>query len=170
MSDADGGALRRSFQSDFSIHEFRARRAKVMGIESLAQNLENAESLYVPWRQAEGSAMSWDTLQRAQAGHESCEANAWYGHYSANNCSLHDGDLVFVDGVPDYRYYTSDIGRMWPVNCTFSPVQRELYGFVVRYHQVFLSLIRPGVADEQIRLEAREQMSGVVEKTRFGLY
>ena len=30
MSAADGGALRRSFQSDFSIDKLRARRAKVM--------------------------------------------------------------------------------------------------------------------------------------------
>lgn len=353
MSSADGAALRRSFQTDFSIDELRARRGKVMeavgnqavallqgsaknrdhnlfrqnndfyylsgvevphayllldgrsgkptlflahqsqehrdkegeimsaenaeltreitgveaalGIESLAQSLENVETLYVPCRQAEGPAMSWDTLQRSQAEINSDPwdgrldrsshflallrrrlskaefrnldpilnelrlvkspreiellraagrlaalgiieamkstrpgvmehqleavmryhflasggrdagyratiaggANAWYGHYSANNCSLRDGDLVLVDGAPDYHYYTSDIGRMWPVNGTFSPVQRELYGFIVRYYRVFLSLIRPGVTDEQIRLEAKERIVKVVEETRF---
>ena len=76
--------------------------------------------------------------------------NAWYGHYSANNCPLQDGDLVLVDCAPDYCYYTSDIGRMWPVNGRYSPVQRELYGFMVEYHKVLLRLIRPGVTDAQI--------------------
>jgi len=84
-------------------------------------------------------------------------ANAWYGHYSANNCPLQDGDLVLVDCAPDYHYYTSDIGRMWPVNGTYSPAQRELYGFMVEYHKVLLRLIRPGVTGAQIQKEAATQ-------------
>ena len=94
-------------------------------------------------------------------------ANAWYGHYSANNCPLQDGDLVLVDCAPDYHYYTSDIGRMWPVNGTYSPVQRELYGFMVAYHKVLLRLIRPGVTGAQIQQEAAAQMAEVVERTKF---
>jgi len=93
--------------------------------------------------------------------------NAWYGHYNANNCLLKDGDLVLADGAPDYHYYTSDIGRMWPVNGKYTPVQKELYGFIVKYHKVFLSLIRPGVTDEEIRLEAAKEMAHVVRRTRF---
>jgi Xaa-Pro aminopeptidase len=94
-------------------------------------------------------------------------ANAWYAHYSANNCPLQDGDLVLVDCAPDYQYYTSDIGRMWPVNGTYSPTQRELYGFMVAYHKVLLRLIRPGVTGAQIQQEAAAQMAKVVERTRF---
>jgi Xaa-Pro aminopeptidase len=94
-------------------------------------------------------------------------ANAWYGHYNANDCPLQDGDLVLVDCAPDYRYYTSDIGRIWPVNGKYSPVQRELYGFMVEYHKVFLGLIRPGVTDNQIREEAAAEMAEIVERTRF---
>jgi Xaa-Pro aminopeptidase len=94
-------------------------------------------------------------------------ANIRFGHYRANNARLTDGDLVLVDCAPDYRYYTSDIGRMWPVNGRYSAVQRELYGFVVETHKVFLGLIRPGVTAEQITEEAAEQMRGVVERTRW---
>ncbi|MBL7199595.1 MAG: M24 family metallopeptidase [Anaerolineae bacterium] len=93
--------------------------------------------------------------------------NAWYGHYSANNCPLRDGDLVLVDGAPDYHYYTSDIGRMWPVNGVYSPVQRELYGFVVEVHKVLLRLIRPGRTDTEIQREAAAEMAHVIENTRF---
>ena len=238
---------------------------RVLGIEFLAQSLEQVQILYTPLRQAEGPGMSWDTLQRAQqevvadpwdgrpdrtrhfvatlrarcpmakvldlspildelrliksereialmrkagqlsalgvieamrgtkpgvieyqldaimryhylangardAGYRAIIAggdNAWYGHYSANNCPLQDGDLVLVDCAPDYHYYTSDIGRMWPVNGTYSPAQRELYGFMVAYHKVLLRLIRPGVTGAQIQQEAAVQMAEVVEKTRF---
>lgn len=93
--------------------------------------------------------------------------NTWYGHYKANDQPLGDGDLVLVDCAPDYRYYTSDIGRMWPVNGHYSDVQRELYGFIVEYHKTFLDLIRPGVPSEQILQEAAERMKVVVENTKF---
>jgi Xaa-Pro aminopeptidase len=94
-------------------------------------------------------------------------ANIRFGHYRANNAQLTDGDLVLVDCAPDYHYYTSDIGRMWPVNGRYSDVQRELYGFVVEYHKAFLELIRPGVTAEQITAEAAERMRAVVEATRW---
>ena len=94
-------------------------------------------------------------------------ANAWYGHYKANDAALQDGDLVLVDCAPDYHYYTSDIGRMWPVNGRYTPLQRELYGFIVAYHKVLLRLIRPGVTGAQIQQEAAAEMEAVVEATSF---
>ncbi len=94
-------------------------------------------------------------------------ANAWYGHYNANDQPLGDGDLVLVDCAPDYQYYTSDIGRMWPVNGRYSALQRELYGFIVTYHMTFLDLIRPGVTPEQILEDAAARMEDVIEKTKF---
>ena len=93
--------------------------------------------------------------------------NAWHGHYYRNDCPLNDGDLVLFDYAPDYRYYTSDIGRMWPVNGTYAPWQRELYGFMVEYHKVLLALIRPGVMADEISKEAAAQMAKLVEKTKF---
>lgn len=93
--------------------------------------------------------------------------NAWYGHYSANDAELRDGDLVLVDCAPDYHYYTSDIGRMWPVNGRYSAVQRELYGFMVEYHKVLLSLLGPGTDGETVQRRAAESMAEVVERTTF---
>jgi Xaa-Pro aminopeptidase len=94
-------------------------------------------------------------------------ANTWYGHYNANDQALADGDLVLADCAPDYRYYTSDIGRMWPVNGRYSDTQRELYGFIVTYHKTFLDLIRPGTTPDQILSEAAEKMRIVVDNTDF---
>lgn len=94
-------------------------------------------------------------------------ANAWFGHYNANNSRLHDGDLVLMDYAPDYGYYTSDIGRMWPVNGVFAPWQRELYGFVVAYHDELLVRIRPGVTPESVLEGAADAMRRSVEQTSF---
>lgn len=83
-------------------------------------------------------------------------ANIWNAHYWRNNCLLHAGDLVLMDYAPDVGCYTSDIGRMWPVSGTYSPVQRELYGFVVEYHKVLLKTIRPGVHVTELAKEAAD--------------
>lgn len=94
-------------------------------------------------------------------------ANAWNAHYYRNNCALRRGDLILMDCAPDCCYYTSDIGRMWPVSGRYSRAQRELYGFMVEYHKTLLRLIRPGVMAAQVHDEAAGKMSPVVEKTKW---
>ena len=94
-------------------------------------------------------------------------ANAWHGHYQVNDTAMKDGDLVLLDGAPDYYYYTSDIGRMWPVNGKYTQAQRELYGFVVEYHKVLLAGIRPGRLYADIQAEATETMRSKIPGLTF---
>ncbi|MCF7957367.1 MAG: aminopeptidase P N-terminal domain-containing protein [Phycisphaerae bacterium] len=93
--------------------------------------------------------------------------NMQYGHYQRKNCVLNDGAIILMDHAPDYGYYTSDIGRVWPVNGRYSPWQRELYGFMVKYHKAVLKQIRPGVTPDQIMNGARAEMEEVLKSTRF---
>ena len=94
-------------------------------------------------------------------------ANIYNAHYYRNMSRMDNGQLVLMDYAPDYRYYTSDIARMWPVSGTFSPVQRELLGFVLAYRNAVMQRIRPGVTPAQIMDEARAAMTPVLERTRF---
>jgi Xaa-Pro aminopeptidase len=94
-------------------------------------------------------------------------ANAWFGHYNANDAPLQDGDLVLLDYAPDYNYYTSDIGRMWPVNGRYSDWQRELYGFVLAYHHELLARIRPGAIPSEILADAAGAMRERIADTSF---
>lgn len=93
--------------------------------------------------------------------------NAWLGHYSANSDPLVDGDLVLMDVAPDYRYYTSDVTRMWPVNGTYTQDQRDLYGFIVEYQKALLRHIRPGVTPDQILAETAKDMRAVFAAIDF---
>ncbi len=93
--------------------------------------------------------------------------NAWMGHYFHNDAVLKDGDLVLMDYAPDYRYYTTDITRMWPVNGKFTPVQRELYGFIIAYRNAVLKYIRPGVSAAQVMDEAAADVEKVLSATKF---
>lgn len=89
------------------------------------------------------------------------------GHYFRNTSTLKDGDLVLMDYAPDYRYYTSDVGRMWPVNGKYKAWQRELLQFVLEYHKAVLTRIRPGVTADQIMTEAAQAMEPVFARTKF---
>ena len=93
--------------------------------------------------------------------------NAWHGHYFRLASTLKDGELLLYDYAPDFRYYTSDIGRMWPVNGTFTKAQRALYGYIVEYHQTLLRLLKPGASPRDVLDVAAEEMRLVLEKTTF---
>ena len=93
--------------------------------------------------------------------------NAWMGHYFHNSAPLVAGDLVLMDVAPDYRYYTSDVARMWPVNGTYSKDQRDMYGFIIAYRNALLKHIRPGVTPAQVMDEAAADMRPVLDRIAF---
>ena len=94
-------------------------------------------------------------------------ANAWDGHYCKNDGLLRAGDLILMDCAPDVCNYTSDIGRMWPVNGRYSPEQRELYGFIVRHHQTLMARVRPGVLPSDAMREAASETRAWVDTTSW---
>lgn len=93
--------------------------------------------------------------------------NAFFGHYNRNDAVLEAGDLILMDYAPDFRYYTSDVARMWPVDGRFTGGQRELYGWILAYYKALLQRIRPGVSADQIMDEVAEEMGRMFEKTTF---
>jgi Xaa-Pro aminopeptidase len=92
--------------------------------------------------------------------------NAFFGHYFRKSDALRDGDLVLMDYAPDYRYYTSDVTRIWPVNGKFTPAQTALYEYIVAYRDALFRHIRPGVtSDEVLDRAAAEMRQYLVGKT-----
>ena len=92
--------------------------------------------------------------------------NAYMGHYFRKSDVLRAGDLVLMDYAPDYRYYTSDVTRIWPVNGTFTPAQAALYDFIVAYRDAFFRHVKPGVtSDEVLDRAAADMKQYLVGKT-----
>jgi Xaa-Pro aminopeptidase len=52
-------------------------------------------------------------------------------HYSANDRTIEDGDVVVVDAACEYSMYASDITRTVPANGHFTARQREIYDIVL---------------------------------------
>ena len=93
--------------------------------------------------------------------------NAWYGHYFHNKSRLRDGEMVLMDFAPDYRYYASDVGRMWPVNGRYTDDQRKLGTFILGIHKALLRRIKPGVTVDQILDDAAPELQQILDKTGF---
>lgn len=94
-------------------------------------------------------------------------ANAWLGHYFRKADTLRDGDLVLMDYAPDYRYYTSDVTRIWPVNGRFTPAQAALYEYIVAYRDALFRHIRPGVTADDVLDRAAADMTQWLEGKTF---
>jgi Xaa-Pro aminopeptidase len=68
-------------------------------------------------------------------------ANTFYSHYHKGTATLKDGDLVLFDYAPDFKYYQSDVTRVFPANGSFSPRQRELYTIYLRFYEALMTSI-----------------------------
>lgn len=93
--------------------------------------------------------------------------NSYMGHYFHNSSVLKDGEMVLMDFAPDYRYYTSDVTRMWPVNGKFTPDQRSFTEFILAYRDALLKRIKPGITPQQVLQGARTEMEQVLKSTKF---
>jgi len=71
-------------------------------------------------------------------------ANACTLHYHANNAALKNGDLLLIDAGCELDGYASDITRTFPVNGTFSPVQKAVYELVLAAQQAAIQQVRAG--------------------------
>lgn len=92
--------------------------------------------------------------------------NAFMGHYFRKVDVLKSGDLVLMDYAPDYRYYTSDVTRIWPVNGKFTTAQAALYEYIVTYRDALFRYIKPGVtADEVLDRAAADMTQYLVGKS-----
>ena len=92
--------------------------------------------------------------------------NASWPHYHAAQSKVQNGQLVLFDYAPDYKYYTSDVTRMFPIDGRFTPDQRELYGVYLKLYQALMSSIRPGLPSEILK-DAVAKMDAILASTQF---
>ncbi len=65
-------------------------------------------------------------------------------HYSDNDRTMQDGDLLLVDAACEYSMYASDITRTVPVNGHFTARQREIYNVVLGAQQAAIDAFVAG--------------------------
>ena len=93
--------------------------------------------------------------------------NTYYSHYHKDTAVLKDGDLVQFDYAPDYKYYQSDVTRVFPANGRFSPRQREFYSIYLKLYQSVMTSIRVHAAPRDIIKDAVVKMDAVMASFPF---
>ncbi|HET7871951.1 MAG TPA: Xaa-Pro peptidase family protein [Terriglobales bacterium] len=65
-------------------------------------------------------------------------------HYSADDQTMKDGDVVVMDVGGEYAMYATDITRTAPVSGKFSPRQREIYDIVLGAQEAAIRAFQSG--------------------------
>ncbi len=93
--------------------------------------------------------------------------NTLYSHYHKNTAKLQDGDMVQFDYAPDYKYYVSDVTRVFPANGKFTTRQREFYTIYLRLYQALMTSIKVHDTPSHIIKEAVAKMDGIMASFKF---
>ena len=76
--------------------------------------------------------------------------NATILHYVDNDQAMRDGDLCLIDAGCEYRMYTADVTRTFPVSGRFSDPQRRCYELVLAAQKAAIEMSRPGATIDGI--------------------
>jgi len=168
-SNFELGILRSHKQpEEISAHR-KACKVTEAGVKAMLQNIHpgmtegQIEAYFDFMLKTEGAGKAFDTI--AASGKNACTL-----HYSENNCTLKDGDLILYDLGASWNYYCADVSRTYPVNGVFTKRQRELYNVVLKGLDAALALTRPGQQKDLLQKVSREVMAkelvalGVIQK------
>lgn len=70
--------------------------------------------------------------------------NANILHYIENNQELNDGELLLIDAGSELNLYATDITRTFPINGTFTGMQKEVYSIVLEAQKASLAKSKIG--------------------------
>lgn len=93
--------------------------------------------------------------------------NTYYTHYNRNTATLDDGDLVQFDYAPDYKYYQSDVTRVFPANGKFTPRQKDAYDIYLKLYRALMTSIRVHATPAEVVQTAVGKMDTILASYRF---
>jgi Xaa-Pro aminopeptidase len=96
-------------------------------------------------------AMSWGYPSIVGSG-----PNATILHYNESSRQMQDGDLLLVDAAANYKGYTVDITRTYPINGTFTEAQKDLYRLVLAAQEAGMAAAKIGARTADIEKASAE--------------
>ncbi|MFB9310571.1 Xaa-Pro aminopeptidase [Agromyces hippuratus] len=145
----------------FEIAEMRAAiDATQRGFTEVIGELPRITSEVRGERVIEGVFATRARLDGNDVGYDSIAAagpHATILHWTRNDGPVVPGDLVLLDaGVEMDSYYTADITRTFPVNGTFSEVQRKIYEAVREAADAAFAIVKPGIVFREVHAAAMQ--------------
>ncbi len=151
----------RLVKDSFEIAEMRAAiDATQRGFTEVIEELPRITAEVRGERVIEGVFATRARLDGNDVGYGSIAAagpHATVLHWTRNDGPVVPGDLVLLDaGVEIDSYYTADITRTFPVNGTFSDVQRQVYEAVREAADAAFAIVRPGIVFREVHAAAMQ--------------
>jgi Xaa-Pro aminopeptidase len=145
----------RLVKDSFEINEMRkAIAATKKGFDRILSRLPEAVGKPRSERMLEGAFNSVAREEGNTVGYDTIIASgkdAPILHWMRNTGMVGDGELLLIDaGVEVESLYTADISRTFPVNGTFTPLQRKLYQTVLDSQQAGFEAAQPGATYSDI--------------------
>jgi Xaa-Pro aminopeptidase len=100
-------------------------------------------------------AVSWSYPSIVGSG-----PNATVLHYPGGDRQMQAGDLLLVDAACNYEYASGDITRTYPVDGTFTRLQKDLYQIVLQAQDEAMKVARPGASTQDIHKKTIEVVKG----------
>lgn len=86
--------------------------------------------------------------------------NGQFLHNHASSNELKKGQMVLCDaGAESAMHYAGDMTRTFPVNKTFSSIQKEAYDIVLRAYTDAVDALRPGILFRDVHIKACETLA-----------
>lgn len=145
----NAAAVARMEKDEYEVGEMRkAIAATKHGFDNILRHLNESVDQPRGERILEGAFNTVSRIEGNDVGYGTIIASgpdAPTLHWMRNSNSVHKQDLLLIDaGVETTSLYTADITRTFPVNGTFSPLQRKLYQAVYDAQQAGFKAAQPG--------------------------
>jgi Xaa-Pro aminopeptidase len=85
-----------------------------------------------------------------------CGPNATTLHYQESQGQVKSGELLLMDVGAEYKHYSADVTRTFPVSGRFSPAQTEIYRIVYDALEAGAKVARPGALKSDVHRAATE--------------
>lgn len=90
--------------------------------------------------------------------------NANILHYTSNQDTLNNGELLLIDAGGELAGYAADITRTFPVSGKFSEPQKQLYQLVLDAQELAIKAIKPKITLAQLNLLVADYLTqGLIE-------
>jgi Xaa-Pro aminopeptidase len=96
-------------------------------------------------------AMSWGYPSIVGSG-----PNATILHYNESSRQMQAGDLLLVDAAANYKGYTVDITRTYPIDGTFTEAQKDLYRLVLAAQEAGMAAAKIGAKTADVEKATAE--------------
>ena len=93
--------------------------------------------------------------------------NTWYSHYHKDTKTIDSGELIQFDYAPDFKYYASDVTRVFPATGKFTPRQREFYSIYLKLYQALMASIQVHTRPADIIRAAVVKMDAIMAEFQF---